>query len=111
MYGLKSQDKEGVAPAKKPTRILCTSTAVRDISSLKCDGSHRHVQVISGRPAAAQEYPPDMCRAMVGSVEMDILSQGTRACNAQAGGGHWKEAHAADKLLSLSGDESGLTRE
>ena len=90
MYGLESKDKEGVAPAKKATRILCSSTAVRDQLSRRCDGNHRHVQLISGRPAAAQEYTPELCRAMVDGVEMEILSTGHRACNAQTGGGHWR---------------------
>ena len=42
MYGLKSADREGLGLAKKPTRILTSSTAVRDCLSLRCDGSHRH---------------------------------------------------------------------
>ena len=57
MYGLESRDHEGVGLAKKPTRFLCSSTAVRDCLALRCDGTHRHVQLISGRAAAAAIYP------------------------------------------------------
>ena len=108
MYGLTSKDADGVAPAKKPTRILCSSIAVRDMLSLKCDGSHRHVQLISGRAAAAQEYPPDLCSAIVDGVELEILASGQRACNSQSGNGHWREAHAADQLLSIREEDTGL---
>ena len=47
MYGLTSTDAAGIAPAKKPTRILTSSTAIRDQLLRKCDGQHRHVQLIS----------------------------------------------------------------
>ena len=56
MHGLKAEDKEGIAPAMKPTRILTSSVAIRDSVARVCDRSHRHVQLVSGRAAAAQEY-------------------------------------------------------
>ena len=111
MYGLTSKDAEGEAPAKKPTRMFCSSSAVRDMLSRRCDGSHRHVQLVSGCAAAAQEYPPELCRSIVDGVELEILTPGRRACNSQSDGGHWREAHAADKLLSIQDKDAGLDLE
>ena len=53
MFGLVSRDSFVEAPAKKPTRILTTSTAIRDMVSRTCDKQHRHVQLVSGRAAAS----------------------------------------------------------
>ena len=53
-FGLTSRDHFGEAPVLKPTRILTSSWAIRDAVAKKCSRDHRHVQLVSGRAAAAQ---------------------------------------------------------
>ena len=45
-YGLTSKDKDGVAPAKKPTSFLTNSIGLRNALSKKCQGCVRHVQLV-----------------------------------------------------------------
>ena len=42
---------------------------------------------------------------------MEILSTGQRACNSESDVGRWRDATAADRLLSMHGDDSGLSWE
>ena len=106
MYGLVSEDRAGVAPAKKPTRILTSSLAIRDQLSLRCDGSHRHVQLISGRPAAAQTYPPELCEAIVHGVEIELLN----ACVSESAAGKCAEKCRFKKtrILAMDFEEAGV---
>ena len=65
MMGMKSADKDGEAPAKKPTTIMTNSEAIADImSKAKCDRSHRHVILEGGRASACQVYPDKFSRAL-----------------------------------------------
>ena len=52
-----------------------------------------------------------MCEALVDGIELELLSRGQRACNVIAGGGNWRDAHAADRLLSMREPEAGLSWE
>ena len=108
-YGLVSEDREGLAPAKKPTRLLTSSTAIRDELCLRCDGGHRHVQLISGRPAAAQTYPPGLCEAIVRGVVTELLCRGERAQRGQAR--DHREQRAAEKVLAMESEEAGVIYE
>ena len=70
-YGLKSRDKIGEAPAKKPTRFLTDSVGIKNELGQRCRGCERHVQLVEGRARAAQQYPKPLCRA----VTRGIISQ------------------------------------
>ena len=70
-YGLTSRDAEGEAPAKKPTRFLTDSIALKQALSMKCQGCKRHVQLVEGRASASQEYPKALC----GAVTRGIIEQ------------------------------------
>ena len=58
MYGLEARDYEGVAPAYKPTSVLTNHPALVEVLQERCDGSHRHAQLI-GKSACTQAacYP------------------------------------------------------
>ena len=58
MFGLTSSDRDGEAPAKKPTRFMTNSLEVFKILDKKCVGScARHVHLMDGRAKAASIYP------------------------------------------------------
>ncbi len=63
-YGLLSCDSSGVAPAKKPTKFMTNSLAIAGELNVRCRGGHRHVHLVSGRAAAAAEYPDGLCEAI-----------------------------------------------
>ena len=49
MFGMTSSDKDGEAPAKKPTRFMTNSMETFKLLDRKCDGScKRHVQLMEG---------------------------------------------------------------
>ena len=56
-FGLVSKDELGEAPAKKPTSLLTNSVEVDRMMSVKCQGGHGHVHLMSGRARAAAHYP------------------------------------------------------
>ena len=66
-YGMVAEDKEGVAPVRKTTKILANIAEVADALSLIAarGGGHTHVHLISGRPKDAAKYPSGFCRAIV----------------------------------------------
>ena len=66
MFGLKtkgSSSKEWKA-AKKPTKFMTNAWHIAEELSRKCDGSHEHQPLVSGRAHAAQVYPEGLCRAI-----------------------------------------------
>ena len=79
MFGLVSRDAAGEAPAKKPTRVLTSSEAIRDKLARFCSHQHRHVQLISGRAAAAQEYTVEFVDAILDGLQMELLRRGEEA--------------------------------
>ena len=70
MYGLVSKDAQGEAPAKKPTKFLTNSIAIKNELGMRCDKSHRHVQLMEGRALAAQRYPKGLCRTTTRGIIM-----------------------------------------
>ena len=66
MFGLTTwQDgKKGAAAAKKSTKFMTNSRAIGNESSRKCDGSHKHQQLLDGRAARAARYADGLCNAI-----------------------------------------------
>ena len=61
MYGLVTKGPKGEPmPAKKPTQWASTSPQMLKRLSVRCDKSHSHQHLISGRAAAAAYYPPKL---------------------------------------------------
>ena len=76
-YGLVTSGPEGKPmPARKPTRFASSAPAVLERLGRRCDGSHVHQPLVSGRPAAAALYPQDLCRAIVLGAEEQRRRQG-----------------------------------
>ena len=74
-YGMTAQDAEGEAPVRKSTRLATNSPEVADAMSARCCGGHRHVQLVSGRLAAAAVCPPTCCSEFLKSFEMHMRLQ------------------------------------
>ena len=54
-----------VGRVKKPTGFLSSSRFIAAELNRYCDGSHDHVHLVAGKAAAAQVYPPELCKAML----------------------------------------------
>ena len=51
---------------KKPTRLLTDSPFIGESLSLRCQGQHRHIELIGGgRAKRAEVYPDSLCRAIL----------------------------------------------
>ena len=71
MYGLEARDKHGVAPAYKPTSVLTNHSALAEVLQKRCDGNHRHAQLVGkGACTQAARYPPGLCAAVVKGVQV-----------------------------------------
>ena len=106
-YGLTSTDRSGTGPARKATRVLTSSMAIRDQLLRRCPGDHEHVQLISGRPAAAQEYTEYFCEAVIHGCEMELVQNALAFVN----GDFVKTKKAIEQyeiLMNLNGEESGV---
>ena len=70
MYGLTSVDTNGETnPARKATDFLTNCPGMALTLSTLCDGTHRHTRLEGGkRTKAAQVYPEQLCRAIVGGL-------------------------------------------
>ena len=64
-FGMTSEDATGVAPVRKPTTSMTNRIEMKKLLERPCPGCPRHVQLLSGRAAAAaQGYPKVLCRAL-----------------------------------------------
>ena len=65
MYGLMTKGPRGQwMPAQKKTKFMTNSHGIASELSRRCDGKHKHQQLIGGRAAAAARYPPQLCEAI-----------------------------------------------
>ena len=77
MFGLETRgEQRGTKePARKRTRFLTSSAEIARSLDRRCDGSHRHQPLVSGRATAAAQYPKGLCQAicrgLVKQLEMD----------------------------------------
>ena len=53
------------APWRKRTKFLTNIPEVKEELGVTCDGRHQYQQLISGRARAAEEYPEELCRAII----------------------------------------------
>ena len=88
MYGLKSIDPAGEAHAKKPTMFVTSSGRIAERLSRRCDGTHRHVQLLGGRAGPAAQYPRGLCEAICDGLR-DQLCDDAEAilCNIETSSG------------------------
>ena len=69
-FGMTSWDESGEGLVRKTTRILTNAEEVADLLGRRCDGGHRHVQLMSGRAKAAAVYSQELCRAMIQGFDL-----------------------------------------
>ena len=74
-FGMVSQDEHGIGLVKKPTRIMTNSTILQEQMSRRCEGGHRHVQLMSGRAAKAAEYPRKMVDAILDGMQIASIGK------------------------------------
>ena len=64
-YGLTTWSKDGrLMPARKRTKFMTNCHEIAEELNRRCDGSHEHQQLISGRAAGAARYPDGLCIAV-----------------------------------------------
>ena len=63
-------DELGEAPVRKTIRILSNNDGVLGKLDKRCEGGHRHVALVSGRPKAAAVYLLKLCEEMVAGFDL-----------------------------------------
>ena len=82
MYGLETEVKGETRPVRKRTGFLTNSVCVADELSRRCDGSHLYFTLMEGRAAKAEEYPPDLCKAICRGIrKQQSLDQMGMCCS------------------------------
>ena len=75
MHGLVTWKKGVKMPSKQPSRFLTNSWCLADALDKKCDGRHKHIELMEGRAADAAIYPKALCenisRAILRQIEYD----------------------------------------
>ena len=69
-FGMKSRDEWGEGLVMKPTRFVTNAPAIAEKLARRCPSGHRHVPLLSGRARAAEEYPPELCDAILEGLEI-----------------------------------------
>ena len=66
MYGLKTtgKNKSEQVAARKRTKFIGNATEVMNLLGQKCNGQHRHQELVNGRAQKAGVYPSGLCRAI-----------------------------------------------
>ena len=65
-FGMMARDSDGEAPVRKTIRVMTNDPGIAAaLKDVRCEGGHRLVHLISGRPAAAAIYPVDFCRRLL----------------------------------------------
>ena len=72
-YGMRARDLYGEAPVMKPTRYLTSSRSIQEKLCRRCEGGHRHVQLVSGRAAKAAVYPQELVDAILDGMEVETM--------------------------------------
>ncbi len=56
-YTMQQEDEKGLGHINTPTGLLTNSDLIAKRVSRKCDGMHRHIELVGGRAKFAQVYP------------------------------------------------------
>ena len=76
-------DEQGEGPVRKTTRIATNIHEIAEALSLRCEGGHRHVHLVSGRPRNAAIYPTEFCSSVIRGFQ---VYQRRRAAGIKKGG-------------------------
>ena len=101
-WGMTSRDPAGeVNPVRKLTRWLTNSPCLAETLEKPCSQDHSHTLLLSGRAAAAQVYPPQLCKAIVEAFSRQ-LQLDSRLC--------MEEFPSLSSLAPEPEDRSGTAR-
>ena len=105
MYGLETRDQYGVAPAYKPTSVLTNHPALLEVLQERCNGKHRHAQLI-GKSACTQaaRYPPRLCAAVVKGIQVikkqsEMIKEARGSASTDVASAHWWGAGCPEDVL------------
>ena len=72
-FGMQSTFQDG-SPGlvAKPTRFATNSEYLSQELDVQCEKDHEHAHLMGGRAAAAQVYPPALCKAVVVGIKKQI---------------------------------------
>ena len=59
-------------PSKKPTDFMVTGEEIANHLQRRCCGAHEHQQLIGGLARVAQEYPAELCQAMINGAVAEM---------------------------------------
>ena len=59
-FGMMIQDMHGPGLVKKPTKFMTNSVHIAKWLDVRCQGGHRHVQLIGGRAKQCEVYPSSL---------------------------------------------------
>ena len=83
MYGLTTRtDGGGTAPALKPTKFLTNSEPMARLLRTRCDKSHVHQALVSGRCADAAFHPLPLVRTLIRGIR-DTKAESARRSQAR----------------------------
>ena len=74
MHGLTAPSGSGQKPAMKPTGIMTNCDALQGTLARKCDESHEHQPLVSGRAAGCAKYTDSFCDAVLRGVRLQLKS-------------------------------------
>ena len=110
MYGLETRaDGGGTLPALKPTRFLTNSKPMSELLKTRCDKSHQHQALTSGRCAHAAFYPLPLVRTLIRGIRDTKRADGKRMEKLNAIMRHADELDA-DHLILAVADTDGAAR-
>jgi len=62
-------------PARKTTKFMTNSDEIARELSRRCDGAHKHQQLLEGRAKEAQVWPEELCKAICQGLIREIQMQ------------------------------------
>ena len=74
-YNMTQNDEHGDAHILKPTKLMTNSQHIAAQPSRRCKRSNRHIPLIGGRAAAAQIYPPALCKAILRGLREHLQAE------------------------------------
>ena len=69
-FGMTAKYEFGEAPVRKTTRVISNDPGVLGRLDRRCEGGHRHVVLVSGRPKAAAIYPEKLCEEIISGFDV-----------------------------------------
>ena len=75
-FGMYQETERGMQLVKKPTGFMTNASELAKQLSKKCEGGHRHVNLINGRAKRAEVYPDELCHQILIGIMMQMKMDG-----------------------------------